>query len=240
MRLACFILLWICSASVQADVYRDLFQASGWPQQRSNFSQALTKAAASYQIQLPPALYQKLVEASRQRFAPQAMEQRALEALYALSDPKPALHFFQTPLGRKVVVQEVRATGAELTLIQSQQFPLRQATQYRRSLVHSLAETLPITESALAVSAALASVFTDSANALLLGLLGADSANVLFNTQRPALLKQIEAHLEQTVLYVYRDLSDQELADFLAFTQSPAGRVYYQTALQVVRAAMHQ
>src|SRR5690606_40989662 len=60
----------------------------------------------------------------------------------------------------------------------------------------------------------------------------------LLNTQRQRLMRQIETNLDNTLLHVYRDLSDQELSAFLAFTDSPAGQAYYQAALAALRAAL--
>ncbi len=42
--------------------------------------------------------------------------------------------------------------------------------------------------------------------------------------------------LNNTLLYVYRDLSDPELEEFSSFAESPEGKAYYQAALAAIRA----
>lgn len=49
---------------------------------------------------------------------------------------------------------------------------------------------------------------------------------------------QIEGDLDNTLLHVYRQLSDAELEEFVGFAQSPAGRDYYRAALAAVKAAL--
>ena len=89
-----------------ADSYIDLYQAGGWPQQRAHFRDALSSAQQRYRNSLPPAIYQALVDNSNQRFTAAGMDQRALAGLRQLSDPQPALAFFQSPLGRKIIAAE--------------------------------------------------------------------------------------------------------------------------------------
>ena len=96
-----------------ADSYIDLYQAGGWPQQRAHFRDALSGAQQRYRNSLPPTIYQALVDNSNQRFTAAGIDQRALASLRQLSDPQPALRFFQSPLGRKIINAEVLATQRE-------------------------------------------------------------------------------------------------------------------------------
>ncbi len=81
MRVFLSLILVFLSLGARADAYSDLYQAAGWPQQRAHFSDALGAAQQRYRSTLPPAVYQTLVENSNRRFAPQAMDQRAIGAL---------------------------------------------------------------------------------------------------------------------------------------------------------------
>ena len=97
---------------------------------------------------------------------------------------------------------------------------------------------MPAREAGAEVSLALAGVAADSLSEMLPGMLGEGQTQELLNTQRERLMQQIGNDLDNTLLYVYRDLSDAELQQFVSFAQSPAGQHYYQAALLAVRAAM--
>ena len=105
-RLFSLILLMICAMPVWADNLDQLYKAAGWPDQRAHFNDALSAAQERYRNSLPPAVYQALVNNSNQRFQAQAVDRRAQAQLRAtLNNPAPALAFFQSPLGRKVVAE---------------------------------------------------------------------------------------------------------------------------------------
>jgi hypothetical protein len=44
--------------------------------------------------------------------------------------------------------------------------------------------------------------------------------------------------VNNTLLYVYRDLSDGELDEFATFAESNEGKAYYKAALAAVRAGL--
>ena len=60
----------------------------------------------------------------------------------------------------------------------------------------------------------------------------------MLNGQRQRLMDQIGADMNNTLLYVYRDLSDEELEEFATFAESTEGKAYYQAALAAVRAGL--
>jgi hypothetical protein len=70
------------------------------------------------------------------------------------------------------------------------------------------------------------------------GLLGGGQAQGVLNGQRQRLMEQIGADLNNTLLYVYRDLSDEELEEFATFAESTEGKAYYQAALAAIRAGL--
>ncbi|MBV2204274.1 MAG: DUF2059 domain-containing protein, partial [Pseudomonas sp.] len=114
MRAFLALALLVISFASQADVYEELYETAGWTEQRANFSDALTAAQQRYKDSLPPAVFQALVDNSNRRFASDAVDRRVLQALREhLAEPQPALQFFQTPLGRKVVAAEVLAARRE-------------------------------------------------------------------------------------------------------------------------------
>ena len=225
-----------------ADPYQRLYQATGWPDQRAHFSDALDAAQKRYQDKLPPALYQTLVDNSNRRFAPAEVDQRALNGLREnLPDSASPLNFFESPLGRKVVAAEVLATRRDQLLQHSNGLPRQTASEPRRALVKRLAQVLPAREAGAEVSLALAGVAADSLSQMLPGLpglLGGGQTGQLLEGQRQRLVQQIGADLENTLLYVYRDLSDAELTQYVNFAESPSGRSYYQAALAALKAGL--
>jgi len=81
-------------------------------------------------------------------------------------------------------------------------------------------------------------VAADSLSQMLPGLLGGGSAQALLNGQRQRLMEQIGADLDNTLLHVYRELSDAELEEFVSFAQSDVGKAYYQAALSAIRGGL--
>jgi hypothetical protein len=239
MRRLFVLLLMFCTMPVWADSHDQLYKAAGWPEQRAHFSDALKAAQLRYRNSLPPAVFQALVNNSNQRFAPQAMDQRAEQRLReSLRDPNPALKFFQSPLGRKIVNAELTATRADQLAKNAQGLPHIEADATRQLLIGHLAQALPAREAGAEVSLAIAGVAADSLSQMIPGLLGGGQAQGMLEGQRERLMSQIGADLNNTLLYVYRDLSDPELEEFSNFAESPQGKAYYQAALAAIRAGL--
>jgi len=239
MRALSFVCLLIVSLPALAEPHLQLYQAAGWPEQRAHFNDALSAAQERYRSTLPPAVFQALVTNSNQRFDPQAIDQRAQQSLSeSLADPAPALQFFQSPLGRKVVAAEVLATRRDQLAQYTNGLPRSEASATRRLLIRHLAQALPAEEAGAEVSLALAGVAADSLSQMIPGLFGGDAAHTLLNSQRQRLKEQIGADIDNTLLHVYRELSDPELEEFVGFAQSESGKAYYQAALNALRAGL--
>jgi len=222
-----------------ADDLAQLYRVAGWPEQRAHFNDALNAAQQRYRSSLPPAVYQALVANSNQRFAPQAMDLRAQLGLREnLREPLPALQFFQSPLGRKIVAAELLATSPEQLAQHANGLPRIEAAATRRLLIRHLAQALPAAEAGAEVSLALAGVAADSLSQMIPGLIGGAQAQALLEGQRQRLMEQIEGDLDNTLLHVYRELSDPELEEFASFAESPDGKAYYQAALAAIRAGL--
>jgi hypothetical protein len=239
MRVTSLLLTLLLSLPALADDYLQLYQAAGWPQQRMHFSDALQAAQERYRNSLPPAVHQALVNNSNQRFAAAAVDQRAQQGLRNnLDEPGSALQFFQSPLGRKVVDAELLATRSDQLARYANGLPRSEASATRRLLIRHLAQALPAKGAGAEVSLSLAGVAADSLSQMLPGLLGGDSAQALLNGQRQRLMEQIGADLDNTLLHVYRELSDPELEEFVSFAQSESGKSYYQAALAAIRSGL--
>ncbi|KTC44255.1 MAG: DUF2059 domain-containing protein [Pseudomonas sp.] len=239
MRRLLFSLLIFCTMPAWADSHDQLYKVAGWAEQRAHFTDALGAAQQRYQNSLPPAVYQALVDNSNQRFAPQAVDRRAEEQLrQQLADPAPALSFFQSPLGRKIVAAELQATRRDQLAKNAQGLPKMQASDNRQLVIGHLAQALPAREAGAEVSLAIAGVAADSLSQMIPGLLGNGQAQGMLNGQRQRLMEQIGNDLNNTLLYVYRDLSDTELEEFATFAESSEGKAYYQAALAAIRAGL--
>ncbi|AZE75537.1 hypothetical protein C4K00_5356 [Pseudomonas synxantha] len=239
MRRLLFSVLMLCVLPAWADGYDQLYKVAGWAEQRAHFNDALSAAQQRYRNSLPPAVYQALVDNSNKRFGAQAMDQRAEAQLRKhLPDPKPALAFFQSPLGRKIVAAELLATRRDQLAKNAQGLPKIQAEATRNLIIGHLAQALPAREAGAEVSLAIAGVAADSLSQMIPGLLGGGQAQGMLNGQRERLMQQIDKDLNNTLLYVYRDLSDPELEEFATFAESPEGKAYYQAALAAIRAGL--
>ena len=105
-------------------------------------------------------------------------------------------------------------------------------------IIGHLAQALPAREAGAEVSLAIAGVAADSLSQMIPGLLGGGQAQSMLNGQRQRLMEQIGSDLNNTLLYVYRDLSDAELEEFANFAESAEGQAYYQAALAAIRAGL--
>lgn len=239
MRRLFFLLMMICTTPVWADSLDQLYKVAGWPEQRAHFTDALDAAQQRYRNSLPPAVYQALVNNSNQRFQAQAVDKRAQAQLRAhLNNPNPALAFFQSALGRKIVAAELLATRRDQLAKNAKGLPKIEASDNRLLIIGHLAQALPAREAGAEVSLAIAGVAADSLSQMIPGLLGGGQAQGMLEGQRERLMAQIGADLNNTLLYVYRDLSDPELEEFSNFAESPDGKAYYQAALAAIRAGL--
>jgi hypothetical protein len=239
MRALLFSFLLLISLPTLADEHLQLYQSAGWPQLRANFSEALAAAQQQYRDNLPPPLFQVLLDNSNRRFAPQAMEQRALLTLrQQLADPRPALTFFRSEVGGKSVAAMVHASRRDQLALFAQGLPRMDASAERRQLIQQLGQAIPAREAAAEVSLALAGVAADSLSQMLPGVMSSEQTRNMLDGQRQRLIVQIGKDLDNSLLYVYRDLNDAELQQYLDFARSPAGQDYYRAALAALRAAL--
>ncbi len=241
MRFLLLLGVLMSSTSIFADQYQELYQKAGWPQQQIHFAGAVKQTQLRYQDTLPSAIYQALVNNSNQRFAAQAMHQRAQQALRQhLNSPTPALAFFESSIGQKVRAAEVAASSPEQLQRYAAGLPEINADATRRLLIRHLANAIPASQAGAEVTLALGSVAADSLSQMLPGLMGSEQANALLNTQRQRLITEISANIDNSLLHVYQSLSDAELEEFVTFAQSPEGQAYYKAALKTLEASLRQ
>lgn len=231
----------LCSIPlVQADNYDELYKATGWPVQVEHFDSALQMMQNQYKDMLPPVFYQSVVGFSSQRFEPTAMNQRGLSALkQSLESPDPALAFFDSALGKKIVKAETEATTAENLQKNQQGVPVIKISNERKVLFKELAAAIPYRQATVDVSTSLTSTMGDTVDSLFPGM-GLGSSIKQITPTKAQIEQQVDAHLNDILVYVYRDLTDQELQQFIAFAKSTEGKDYYQSAQKVILASLNK
>ena len=240
MRFLLFFCALLSSSSIWADAYFDLYEKAGWPQQQMHFSSAVKQTQLRYQSTLPSTIYQALVNNSNARFAADAMQQRAQSALREqLDNPNAALTFFESAIGQKVIAAEVAASRPDQLNRYSAGLPAIPAQATRRLLVRHLSNAIPASQAAAEVTLALGSVAADSLSQMLPGLMSSTQTNALLNTQRQRLVTQMDVNIDNTLLHIYKNLSDAELEEFVSFAQSAEGQDYYQAALKTLQASLN-
>lgn len=238
MRLLLAALLCLTPLLASADPHAELYRSAGWAQHQVNFSKALQAAQQRYQGNLPDALYRVMVESSNRRFAADALQSRVAQHLREqLRDPQAAQAFFDSPLGRKVVRAELQASASEEVALGV--IPRNQASAPRQALAQRLGQALPASAATAEVSLAIAGIAADSLGQMIPGLADYQISDNLLDGPRQKLIAQIDSDLGNSLLFIYRDLNDQELAEFVTFAESAEGQAYYQAALGALRAALN-
>lgn len=214
--------------TARAETREQLYDLSGMATHQTHFQHALSAAQQRFAQQLPANVHASLVRQSNQRFDPQQMQDRARSRLaVSLTDAahEKAMAFYRSPLGRKIVMLETRATAPESVKEMQRGIPQQQIEPQRYTLVRQLGSSLPALEIGVEVSMALANLATDSANELLGGLFQVPVD--LVGARRENVRNQMLPDLPDTLAYIYRDLSDQELEQYLKWSQSEAGVATY-------------
>lgn len=237
--IALLALAGLFSSAVQAST-SELYQASGMAQHQQHFQAALASAQQRYGSQLPAAVRDTLVRNSSQRFDLAAMHDRAQTRLaLELNDQQmqQALTFFNSPLGRRIVEAETRASSPAGASTMQQGLPELALSPERRALIERLAARLPALEMGVEVSTALTGLAAQSANDLLGGLLGTTAP--AGDSGRERLRQQMRPNLPNTLAYVYRDLDDAQLTRFAEWAESAAGQSFYRAAERAVQDALN-
>jgi hypothetical protein len=226
-RLFSLLLLMICTMPVWADNLDQLYKAAGWPDQRAHFNDALSAAQQRYRNSLPP-VYQALVNNSNQRFQAQAMD-RAPRRKLRSTWPNPHRPWPSSSRRWGAWWPPKLATRKDQLAKNAKGLPKIQASDNRQLIIGHLAQALPAREAGAEVSLAIAG-WADSLSSMIPGLFGGGQAQSLLDGQRQRLMNQIGEDLNNTLLYVYRDLSDAELEQFATFAESPDGKAYQAAA----------
>ncbi len=237
---ALLVAMLFTSLAVRAAPAAELYHVSGMAQHQQHFQFALRAAQQRYAQQLPPAVHDTLVRQSDQRFEPQGMNDRAqarLSLAMSEADQRETMRFYNGALGRKVVAAETRATSPASIVAMQRGLPQHDISPARQELIKRLGEVLPALDLGVEVSLALAGLAAQSANSFLGGLLQIPESTV--TGRRDTLRNQMRPDLPATLAHVYRDLSDDDLRGYLAWSESEQGKLFYRTVELAVRDALN-
>jgi hypothetical protein len=140
-----------------------------------------------------------------------------------------ALAWYRSPLGGRITRHEVEAITAERALV-----PL--PTEERIELVQRLDERGGASETALDIAMSLVRSLTRAAEPFRpahLRLTAGQLEDRMART-RTEVLAPIRITCLQNMLFAYRELDDQELAEYARFVESPAGQWYVATMNQAL------
>lgn len=217
-----------------------LYQASGMAQHQKHFQAALAAAQQRYGQQLPAALRDTLLRNSSQRFELTSMHDRAQARLALELDDQQtqqALTFFSNSLGSRIVTAETNASSPASVANMQQGLPAMELSAERRALIERLSDQLPALEMAVEVSTALTGLAAQSANDLLGGLMTIPQQ--AGNNGRERLRQQMRPNLPNTLAYIYRDFTDDELARFVEWSGSNSGQAFYRATERAVYDALN-
>lgn len=217
-----------------------LYRASGMAQHQEHFQAALASAQQRYAQQLPPALRETLIRNSGQRFELAGMHDRAQARLALELDDQQmqqAMSFFSSPLGKRIVAAETRASSPASVNSMQQGLPVVELSAERRALIERLATRLPALEMGVEVSTALTGLAAQSANDLLGGLMTIPQQ--AGGGGRERLRQQMRPNLPNTLAYIYRDLADDELTRFVEWAESASGQAFYRATERAVQDALN-
>lgn len=243
MRLCGSVLLCaslLVAPAVYADEYAGLYKAAGWPVQVEHFDAALKAVQEQYKANIPTFLYQAIVVAINQRFVVSEINQRGEAALRKnLVNPTKVEAFFSSELGAKIVHAETEITSQEQLSKNAEGVPVLAISEQRRALFKQLSTAIPYQKAVVEVSLALTDSFINTVEQLFPNM-GIGAQLKQFTPTKQHIEQQIGGHLENTLVYVYRDLTDMELQRFIDFAESPEGNAYYTAAQAVIYAGLNE
>lgn len=188
--------------------------------------------------QHPPEVYQALRQAFAQAYRAEALYEKVMahfEAAATTEQLLAAREWLRTPLSQKMTRLEA-AAGTPQAQEEMQEFAAgleaNPPSSDRVALAQELDEAVGATDTTIAISVATVRAVVKGVQPLL------PSDQQMPEEEIEHEVMQLEAELQQTMkygtwlsfLYTYRSVSDQELADYLAYWQSAEGRWLSRTA----------
>jgi hypothetical protein len=213
----------------------EIFFLSGLEDQLALIGEGLGEALTPQLQQLPPAQGETIQRVVLSEFNADALQRGVERHLERAHDPRYAgtvLAWLRSPLGRRITKLDVAAARPE---------GMRAMQAYAEAIASNPA---PATRVGLVTELDAATGMTDftldatlsSATATAIGINGAQppaqrldesELRAALEAQRSALRPEIQKVTMVSMLYSYQDLSDEELARYIEFSESEPGRWYH-------------
>ena len=218
----------------------EIFFLSGLETQLGDFEQGMDEGLASQMTALPDSQIAILRRAAARSFSADAMRKSVRTGLLERYDERGAagtLAWLRSPLGRKITRMEVASSAGsspEALERYARSLAGTPPSPSRMALVQALQEATGGAEFGVDMALAAAHGVASAANATQPAGQRAPEAAIAaaIEAQRPALRRELEALMQVSALYTYRDLSDAELTRYVDFARSDAGRWYHDAVVQ--------
>ena len=215
-----------------ASVARRLVARSGLAVQLRSVPKGFEQQMAELRAQMPDALFASLQRAGREAFRPEALQaeiEKSLPGKLKTAEMKKALAWLETGAGRRVTSAEELAS-ATLDSAVLQKFSGKPVSARRKQLLQDLIAATSSLEST-------ANLIEATSLALAIGLdstqpvqkrAGAAALRAQLQKQMPRdkLKQMLAGSLPAIFAYTYRDVSEADLAGYLAFLRGADGRKY--------------
>ena len=230
---------WFASAQagISTDQARQLMQLSGMSAQIDEVPLMLgmTLQQQQAQLQMPDWQLQALSDALEAGFQPEPMKNDVrghLEDRLSAGDADAAIAWLESPLGQRVTELEGRAAepAVQQEIMQRlQSGDAADVSDDRQGLLERFDEATRASdmsvEMVIGIQHGLVSAILQAAGAPAEQL---DMALGQLEAARPQIATAVAAQNQATFGVIYRDLSDAEMADYVEFAESGAGRAYHE------------
>ncbi len=151
--------------------------------------------------------------------------------------------FLETDLGRRITQLGSEILEMELPeIIEKGAEVAKRASPTRAGMIKEMIEQIGGVETSLtiAMSSAFAMLKGMQADGAIPLQLPDEQLFELLKKGEPEMRKQMGAHLALTLAYTYRDVSDENLATYIAFLNSDEGKAMNKTTLSALKAVLNE
>jgi hypothetical protein len=196
--------------------------------------------------QIPEDFYVNIKELLAESFAADnlnAMVLRHMEAQMSQDEMQRTLNWLNSPFGKKST-QLYKASLSPKAPAKLQEFinTMQQSppSSTRMKLIQELASATKTTAITLEIAVNTQLVVTTVITATLPTLQQRPFSGILdeVDKNRPLLEPRVDQQITHLLLYIYRSLSDAELAQYITFAKSSTGAQYYRSMLNGIKLAL--
>lgn len=232
-----FILLPFTAQAADAPLVERLYAASGMQQQNADIDESLVAAFAEQRGGMSPKQFDLLQSSVRQAFNAKvfsAVVQQRMGATLSNEQVGDVLGWFDSELGQRFTAAEGAvgtAEGQQRMMREMQRMP--QPDEKRLALMRQLDSAAKVSktmgEAAFEIQLAeISGLMAVAADARRKSQLALARDNLYAN--KPQIMAAVGQTALMTMLYTYRDFSNEDIEGYIAFAESPSGRAYHSEA----------